>query len=122
VDVFGGLGNLAALVRKAQQLSGNMEGLGETLRAKRVVGSAGGGMVEIEMNGVQEVLQVRIDPGLFGQGDRELVEDLVRAATTDAIAKARQLNADAMKAMIGGELPGLDEMLAKLGGSDVAKE
>jgi DNA-binding protein YbaB len=77
-------------------------------------------MVEVEMNGVQEVLKVRIDPGLFGQGDRELVEDLLRAATGDAIAKARQLNADAMKAMIGGELPGLDEMLAKLGGGGAA--
>ncbi len=39
------------------------------------------------MNGLQEVLNCRIDPALFAQGDRELIEDLVRGATNDAIAK-----------------------------------
>ena len=39
--------------------------------------TAGGGMVEIEINGLLEVLHCRIDPQLFAQGDRELLEDLV---------------------------------------------
>jgi DNA-binding protein YbaB len=59
----------------------------------------------------------RIDPGLFARGDRELVEDLVTAATNQALAKAKQLQADAMKAVAGGaELPGLTDMLGRLAG------
>lgn len=117
--MFGSLGNMASMMRQAQQLSGRLEGLSESLRAKRATGSAGGGMVEIEVNGLQEVLACRIDPGLFGQGDRELVEELVRAAVNDALAKAKQLHADAMRALMGGvDLPGLDQALAKLTGGE----
>ena len=114
--MFGGLGNLASLMKRAQQISSSMEGVGESLRAKRVLGSAGGGMVEMEVNGLQEVLQCRIEPGLFAGGDRELVEDLIRAATNDAMAKARQLNADAMKDLLGGDMPGLSQMLGQIEG------
>ena len=57
-----------------------MEGLNESLRGKRATGSAGGGLVEVEFNGLQEMLSCRIDPQIFQQGDRELVEELVRAA------------------------------------------
>jgi DNA-binding YbaB/EbfC family protein len=115
--VFGGLGNLASLMRQAQQIGGRLEGLNEALRGKRAVGSAGGGLVEIEVNGLQEVLNCRIDPEIFKQGDRELVEDLVRAATNDAIAKARQFHGDAMKELLGGaDMPGLTEALNRLTG------
>ncbi|HVU87787.1 MAG TPA: YbaB/EbfC family nucleoid-associated protein [Pirellulales bacterium] len=119
--MFGQLGNLASMIRQAQQIGGRLEGLNETLRAKRANGSAGGGLVEVEVNGLQEVLACRIDPGLFAQGDRELIEDLVRGATNDAIAKARQFHADAMKELMGGaDLPGLNEALAKLTGGGAA--
>jgi DNA-binding YbaB/EbfC family protein len=115
--VFGQLGNFASMIRQAQQIGGKLEGLNETLRTKRASGSAGGGLVEIEVNGLQEVLACRIDPAFFAQGDRELVEDLVRAAANDAIAKARQFHAEAMKELMGGaDLPGLNDALAKLTG------
>jgi DNA-binding YbaB/EbfC family protein len=115
--VFGGLGNLASMLRQAQQIGGKLEGMNETLRGKRATGSSGGGMVEIEVNGLQEVLSCRIDPSLFAQGDRELLEDLVRGASNDAIAKARQFHAQAMQDLMGGaDMPGFSEALAKLGG------
>ena len=63
------------------------------------------------------MIACRIDPGLFAQQDRELVEDLVRAATNDAVSKARLLHGDAMKELMGGaDIPGLNEALAKLTG------
>ena len=115
--MFGGLGNLASMIRQAQQIGGRLEGLNETLRGKRVTGSGGGGLVEVEVNGLQEMIACRIDPGLFAQQDRELVEDLVRAATNDAVSKARLLHGDAMKELMGGaDIPGLNEALAKLTG------
>lgn len=115
--VFGGLGNLGALMKQAKELGGRLQGLNEELKTKRATGSSGGGMVEIEVNGLQEVLACRIDPKLMEQNDRELIEDLVAAAVNQALAKAKQLHADAMKNLTGGmELPGLDEALAKITG------
>lgn len=113
--MLGGLGNLASLVKQAQQLGGQMQGLSEELRTRRAVGSAGGGMVEVEVNGLQEMLACRIDPSLIAQGDRELVEDLVTGAVNQALTKAKQMHAEAMQSMAGGlNLPGLDDALAKL--------
>lgn len=116
-----GLGNLAGLMKQAQQIGGQMQGLNEELKTKRAVGSAGAGMVEIEMNGLLEVLNCRIDPKLVSENDRELLEDLVAAATNQAVSKARGLHAEALKSMTGGmELPGLEEALSKLtGGGDL---
>ena len=92
-----------------------MQGLGEELRGKRVCGSAGGGMVEMEVNGLMEVLRCRIDPALLAQQDRELLEDLVASAVNQAVGKAKQLHAEAVRTVAGGmPLPGLEQTLSKL--------
>lgn len=115
--MFGALGNLGAILKQARQIEGRLAGVGDELRSQRATGSAGGGLVELEVNGLEEVLKCRIDPSLIAQGDRELIEDLVCAAANQAIAKAKQLHADAMKSLAGGfNLPGLDDALAKLSG------
>jgi DNA-binding YbaB/EbfC family protein len=116
--VFKGLGNIGSLLKHAQQLGGQMGQMTEEMKKRRVTGSAGGGMVEIEVNGLMEVLRCHIDPQLMPQNDRELVEDLITAAVNQAIEKGKQMHADAVRDMTGGlSLPGLDEMLAKLTGT-----
>ena len=92
--MFKGLSNLGNLLKQAQQFGGQMEKLTEEMKTRRATGTAGGGMVEVEINGLLEVLRCRVDPQLFAQGDRELVEDLVVAAVNQAVAKAKQLHAD----------------------------
>jgi DNA-binding YbaB/EbfC family protein len=115
--VFGSLGNFASLLKQAQQISGRLEGMNQELKSRRATGSAGGGLVEVEVNGLLEVLRCTIDSSLIEDKDRELIEDLVRAATNQAITKGRQLHAEAMKSLAGGiELPGMEEALAKLTG------
>lgn len=110
-----GLGNIASLIKQAQQMGGKMQGLGEELKQQRATGSAGAGMVEVEVNGLGELLACRLDLALVAKQDRELLEDLIVAATNQALAKARQLHAEAMKGLAGGmELPGLDDALSKL--------
>ena len=118
--MFKELAGLGSLLKQAQEISGRMKGLSEELRGRRATGSAGGGMVEVEVNGLLEVLHCRIDPQLFAQGDRELIEDLVAAAVNQAVAKGRQLHAEAMKSLTGGlDIPGLDETLGKFLGGNV---
>jgi hypothetical protein len=116
--MFKGLSSLGAMLKQAQQFGGQMEKIAEEMKTRRATGTAGGGMVEVEVNGLLDVLRCRIDPQLFTQGDRELVEDLVLAAMNQAVAKGRQLHAEAVKELTGGlQLPGLQEALEKLTGS-----
>ena len=119
--MFKGLSNLAALIKQAQKITSHMDQITEAMKNHRVVGSSGGGMVEIEVNGLMEVLRCHIDPQLLAQGDRELLEDLVTAAVNQAIAKGKQMHADTMKELTG-EIPlpsSLQEALEKFTGSEV---
>lgn len=117
--MFKGLGNLANLgnlMKQAQEMGGKMQQLTLELKSKRVTGSAGAGMVEVEANGVGEVLAVRIDPALFAKQDRELVEDLLPAAINAAQQKSKELYAEQMQSLTGGmNLPGLNEALGQMG-------
>ena len=118
--MFKELAGLGSLVKQAQEISGRMKGLGEELRGRRATGSAGGGMVEVEVNGLLEVLRCHIDPELLVQGDRELLEDLVSTAVNQALTKGKQLHAEAMKTLTGGlDVPGLDQALGKFLGGNV---
>jgi hypothetical protein len=116
--VFKGLGNLASLLRHAHGISGRMGEMAERLKSQRTKGVAGGGMVEIEINGVGQAMRVHIDAVLIESRDREMLQDLVRAAVSDANQKARQLHLEAMHEMTGGiSVPGLDDLLSQLGAS-----
>ena len=115
--MFKGIGNLMSLMKQAQSIGGRLKSLNDQLKSKRATGSAGGGLVEFEVNGLGEVLRCRIDPSLAAKGDREMLEDLLAAAANDAAAKARALHMEAMQGLAGGiELPDMEDALAKLTG------
>jgi len=120
--VFKGLGqlaNLGSILKQAQQIGSQMQGLGEQLKQQRATGTAGGGLVEVEVNGLGEVIACRIDPDLIAKGDGEMIEDLLPAAFNQAHAKSKQLHAEAMKSLTEGmELPGLDDVLAQINDDD----
>jgi nucleoid-associated protein EbfC len=118
--VFKSLGNLAnigSLMKQAQEMSGRMQAIQEQLKGKRATGAAGGGLVEVDVNGLSEVLAVRIDAGLVEKNEREMIEDLLPAAMNAAQAKAQQLHAEAIQSLAGNiPLAGLSEALQQLGG------
>lgn len=115
--MFKGIGNLGNLWKSAQEMTGKMQELQGQLRAARVTGTAGGGMVEIEANGLGEVLRVRLDPALVASGDREMLEDLLPAAFNQVQSKARDLHRTSMQSLTQGlNLPGLSEALAQFTG------
>jgi len=114
---LGNLANLGSLLKQAQQMGGRLKQISEELKGKRVEGTAGGGIVTVEVDGLGQVLACRIDPSLIASGDRELLEDLLPGAINQAQAKAKQLHAEAMKSMTEGlDVPGLGNMLAQLSG------
>jgi DNA-binding YbaB/EbfC family protein len=113
--VFKGLANLSSLLRQAHQISGRMKELDQELRGRRATGSAGGGMVEVEINGLMEVLRCHVDKQLVEQGDCEMIEDLVTTAVNQAIGKAKQLHMEAMQSLAGGlDVPGLGAALGEM--------
>lgn len=114
---LGDLANIGSLMKQAQEMGGKMKQLTEELKSKRVTGSAGAGLVEVEANGIGEVLAVRIDPSLFAKQDRELVEDLLPAAINAAQQKSKELYAEQMQLIAGGlNLPGLGDALSQFSG------
>ncbi len=116
--MFKGLANIGSLLKQAQQMGGRMQEINEQLKTKRATGSAGGGMVEVEVNGLAEVLGCRIDENLVSGGDRELIEELVAAAVNQAMAKTKQMHAESMQSITGGmSLPGLEEAMETFMGS-----
>lgn len=118
--MFKGLGNIASLMRQAQQMGGKLQELNERLKNERVTASTGAGMVEVEVNGLGEVLRVKIDQSLVDKGDREMIEDLLPAAVNQAVVKSKELHADAMRSMTEDmNMPGLGEAISQItGGGD----
>ena len=118
--MFKGLGNLAnlgALMKQAQEMGGRMQAIQQELKGKRATGAAGGGLVEVDVNGLAEVLAVRIDPSLVAKGDREMIEDLLPAAFNAAQQKAKELHAEAMQSLTGGmPIAGFQDALSQLTG------
>lgn len=95
-------------------LSGGMGAIGQQMKAiqsaiakEEVEGSVAGGKVRVRVNGAQEVLAVRIDPSLMN--DREMLEDLMTAATNDAMRRSKEVAAEKMQAFMSsmGLPPGL---------------
>jgi hypothetical protein len=113
--LFKKLANLASLMRQAQEVGSKMQAVNDTLRTQRAVGSAGGGLVEVEVNGLGEVLQVNMDRQLLERGEFEMIESLLPAAVNQAVARAKDLHAQAVQSALGDmELPGLDEALSQI--------
>ena len=102
------LGNMANIMKQAQQMQAQMAKLQEEAATKTVTGSAGGGMVTVTANGALEVISVRIDPEALKDADAEMLQDVVLAAMNEALKNARQLMAEQMKSVTGGmNIPGL---------------
>jgi nucleoid-associated protein EbfC len=103
------------LFKNVQQLQSGMKDMQEKLKDIIVIGTAGGGMVAIEMNGQMQVLGVRIEKEVVDPEDVGMLEDLVRAAFNDAFAKVRE----EMQGKLAGGVPGMNlppDLMNNLGG------
>jgi DNA-binding YbaB/EbfC family protein len=94
-------GQIAGLMRQAQQMQENMKKAQESLADLVVEGAAGGGLVKVTMTGKYDVKRVMIDPSLYDD-DRDMIEDLVAAAFNDAQRKAEAAAQEKMSAVTAG--------------------
>lgn len=99
-------GQLAGLMRQAQQMQDNMKKAQEELADMVVQGASGGGLVTVDMTCRNDVRRVSIDPELL-EDDKDMLEDLVAAAFNDALRKAEATSEEKMSGLTAGlGLPG----------------
>src|SRR5436190_22723017 len=89
--MFGQLGQIAGLLRQLPKLREEAEKFHAKLGAITAEGSAGGDMVTVRVNGRLEILKVSLTDAAYALQDREMLEDLIAAATNAALTKAREL-------------------------------
>ncbi len=94
--------NLGQLMKQAQQMQDRMAELQEKLAQREAVGSAGGGLVQVTVNGKQEIKAVKIDPSLVDPAEVEVLEDLIVAAAADARGKMESEVQQQMQELTGG--------------------
>lgn len=96
----GGLGNM---MKQAQQMQERMQEVQNEIASMEVVGEAGAGMVKVTMYGNHNVKRVDIDPSVFGdEDDKEMLEDLIAAATNDAVRRVEETSKEKMSDVAGG--------------------
>jgi hypothetical protein len=104
----GGGKGMKDLMKQAQKMQADMMKAQEELANQVQEGSAGGGMVMVQVNGKNEVLGVKIDPEVVDPDDVEMLEDLIMAAINEAMDKVSKASQDEMSKLTGGiNIPGL---------------
>jgi DNA-binding YbaB/EbfC family protein len=103
------LKDLSDIMRQAQQMQVRLQEAQEKMELITAEGTSGAGMVKVVLKGKGELASLSIDPSIINPSDKEIIEDLVKAAHADARRKLDDAMADAMKQAtggLGGMLPG----------------
>ncbi|HEY1858841.1 MAG TPA: YbaB/EbfC family nucleoid-associated protein [Gemmataceae bacterium] len=100
--MFKELGQIAGLMRHLPKIKEEMERLQQRLGQLTAEGDAGAGMVKIRVNGRMEVLACQLSEEALKLNDREMLEDLIRAATNQALERVRQQSAEETSKMAAG--------------------
>ncbi|MCR5097397.1 MAG: YbaB/EbfC family nucleoid-associated protein [Lachnospiraceae bacterium] len=95
-------GNMGNLMKQAQKMQRQMEESQKELETKEVTGQAGGGVVKVTVSGKKEVTKVEIDPEAVDPEDTEMLEDLIMAATNEALRQIEELSQQTMGKITGG--------------------
>ena len=103
---LGGLGDMAGMMKKAQEMQGKMAEMQEELGRMSVTGESGAGLVKATATAKGELTALDIDPSIFDPNEKEVVEDLILAAIKDAQIKAQdKMQSEMSKLTEGMGLP-----------------
>ena len=104
----GGPGNMQAMLRQAQKMQEDMEALQAELDEREYDISAGGGVVNLKINGKREILSIDIKPEIVDPDDIETLSDILVAAINEAIKRVNDTNEKEMAAITGQmSMPGM---------------
>ena len=96
------------MLRQAQKMQEDMQLKQEELEAREYQVAAGGGVVNVKINGKKEILEVKLSPEIVDPDDIETLEDLIVAGVNEAIKKVEAISAEEMQKITGSiGLPGM---------------
>ena len=97
--------NIQKMMKQAQQMQEQMQ---RQMADLRITATAGGGMVSVTVNGLKQIMSLKIDPEVVSKDDVEMLQDLILAAINDANRKADDSMSNQLGGMMGGlKLPGM---------------
>ena len=106
--MFKGMGNMQQIMQQAKKMNEQMEKVRKEVEKAKETATAGGGIVEVTVNGRMEVEKITIDPEVIKDGDVEMIEDLVTAAVNEGLRKIQALTKDSYAQLTGGlPIPGM---------------
>lgn len=101
-------GGMQGLLKQATQMQNKMKKVQDEIATKEFEGTAGGGAVSIKVTGETKIIGVKINPDVVKSGDVEMLQDLILAATNDAVKAAKDYSSKEMEKVTGGmNFPGL---------------
>ena len=104
----GGPSNMQSMLKQAQKMQEDMAAMQAELEEREYEVSAGGGVVNVKINGKKEFLSVKIDPEVVDPDDIETLEDLIVAAVNEGIKKVEAVSAEEMQKITGNmSIPGM---------------
>ena len=104
----GGPSNMQSMLKQAQKMQEDMAAKQAELEEREYDVAAGGGVVNVKINGKKEILSVKIDPDVVDPEDVETLEDLIIAAVNEAIKKVESVSGEEMQKITGAmSMPGL---------------
>ena len=105
----GGAGNMQSMMKQAQKMQEDMAAKQEELEAREYDISAGGGVVNVKINGKKEILSISLSPEIVDPDDVETLEDILVAAVNEAIKRVEDTNSEEMSKITGGigNMPGM---------------
>lgn len=96
------MADFMGMMKKAAELQSKMQAMQAELDTIEVEGSSGGGLVTVTLSGKGDMKGVRIDPSLMKPEEKEILEDLIVAASAEARRKTEGVMQEKMKALTGG--------------------
>ena len=95
-------GNMNNLMKQAQKMQKQMEEAQKQLEESEVTATAGGGAVEVTISGTKEGTKVKLSEEVVDPDDIEMLEDLIMAATNEALRKIEEATQQSMAKITGG--------------------
>lgn len=95
-------GNMGNLMKQAQKMQRQMEEATKEVENKEFTAAAGGGAVEVTVSGKKEVVKVKISPDAVDPDDVEMLEDMIMAATNEALRQMEEFSSQSMSQITGG--------------------
>ena len=100
-----GLGNMQGIMKQMNQMQNRMKQVQESFAENKYEGSAGGGAVKVTVQGQDKIIDFKISSEIFSSEDKDMLQDLLVAATNDALARSKEAYNKEMEKVTGNSMP-----------------